>query len=115
MKKVALFAFNGEEMCFVHVLLNALDFHNQGYETRIVLEGAAVKLVPRLTADGSPLKGLFARCREAGLVAGVCLACAKKLGTFEATEAMGLELLGDMANHAGMAPFTEQGYQVITF
>ena len=25
MKKVALFAFNGDSMCFIHVLLNALD------------------------------------------------------------------------------------------
>ena len=110
MKKVALFAFNGEEMCFVHVLLNALDFHARGYETRVVLEGASVQLVPRLDAEGSPLKGLFAKCRDAGLIAGVCLACAKKLGTFEATEALGLELLGDMMNHAGMAPFIDQGF-----
>jgi hypothetical protein len=27
MKKVSLFAFNGEFMCFIHVLLNALDMH----------------------------------------------------------------------------------------
>jgi len=32
MKKVALFAFNGESLCFVHVLLNALDLKDKGYE-----------------------------------------------------------------------------------
>jgi hypothetical protein len=114
-KKVALFAFNGEAMCFVHVLLNALDFHAKGYDTKIVLEGASVKLVPLLDVDGSPFKGLFAKCREAGLMAGVCLACAKKLGTFDAAEALGLPMLGDMSGHAGMEPFTEQGYEIITF
>jgi len=31
-KKVALVAFNGEPMCFVHVLLNALDMEEKGYE-----------------------------------------------------------------------------------
>jgi len=30
MKKVALFAFNGELMCFVHVLLNALEMKDKG-------------------------------------------------------------------------------------
>jgi hypothetical protein len=32
MKKVALFAFNGEPMCFVHVLLNALDMKEKDYK-----------------------------------------------------------------------------------
>jgi hypothetical protein len=32
MKKVALFAYNGEVMCFVHVLLNALDMREEGFE-----------------------------------------------------------------------------------
>lgn len=29
MKKVALFAFNGDSMCFIHVLLNALDLKEE--------------------------------------------------------------------------------------
>ena len=36
MKKVALFAFNGELMCFVHVLLNALDMKEKGYEDMVL-------------------------------------------------------------------------------
>ena len=32
MKKVVLFAFNGELMCFIHVLLNALDMNERGHE-----------------------------------------------------------------------------------
>ena len=32
MKKVVLFAFNGDFMCFIHVLVNALDLHEKGYE-----------------------------------------------------------------------------------
>jgi hypothetical protein len=30
--RVVLVAFNGESMCFVHVLLNALDMKAKGYE-----------------------------------------------------------------------------------
>ena len=113
-KKIALFAFRGEEMCFVHVLLNALDFHNSGFQAQIILEGESVGLVGRMGEDG-PLKALFARCREAGLVAGVCLACAKKLGSHDACEEQGLPLLSGMNGHAGMAPFADSGYQITTF
>ena len=44
MKKIALFVFNGDPMCFIHVLLNALDMKEKGYEARIVIEGAAMEL-----------------------------------------------------------------------
>ena len=43
MEKVALFAFKGEPMCFIHVLLNALDMSKRGYEVKIVIEGAATR------------------------------------------------------------------------
>ena len=48
MKKVVLFAFNGDFMCFIHVLLNALDMHEKSYDVKIVIEGSATKLVPEL-------------------------------------------------------------------
>jgi hypothetical protein len=48
MKKFALFVFNGDPMCFIHVLLNALDMSEKGYEAKIIIEGAATKLVPEL-------------------------------------------------------------------
>ncbi len=50
MKKMAFFAFNGESMCFVHVLLNALDMKARGYDVRVVIEGAATKLIPELAS-----------------------------------------------------------------
>ena len=49
MKKIAIFVFNGDPMCFIHVLLNALDMHQKGYDVKIVIEGAAVKLFRRLS------------------------------------------------------------------
>jgi hypothetical protein len=38
MEKVALFAFKGEPLCFVHVLLNALDMKEKGI-ARYRMEG----------------------------------------------------------------------------
>lgn len=115
MQKVALVAFQGEMMCFVHVLLNALDMHEKGMEPAIVFEGAAVKLPPELAKGDNPFHQLYEKAKGFGLVAGVCRACSSKLGVLEAVEATGLELLGDMQGHPSLAGFMERGYTVLTF
>jgi len=103
MKKFALFAFNGDPMCFIHVLLNALDMKAKGHETKIIIEGASVKLIPELEKPGMPLNGLWKKSLEAGLVEGVCKACSNKSGTLEAAKEQGLTILDDMSGHPGMA------------
>lgn len=115
MEKVALFAFNGEMMCFVHVLLNALDLRAKGHQPRIVFEGAAVKLAPELHRESNPFHALYLKAREAGLVAGVCKACSSKLGVLDEVVATGLPLLDDMQGHPSMSGFLERGYRIITF
>ncbi len=115
MKKVVLFAFNGEFMCFVHVLLNALDMHSKGYDVRIVIEGAATKLIPELAAAGNPLNALYTNAKGKKLIDGVCRACSNKMGTLKQAEAEGLRLLDDMSGHPGMAHYQEQGFEIITF
>ena len=111
----ALFVFNGEPMCFIHVLLNALDMKEKGINVKIILEGSSVKLIPDLADQGNPLNKLWLKSREAGLVDGVCMACAQKLGTLEDAQKQGLELLNDMSGHAGMAGYQLRGFQIITF
>lgn len=115
MQKIALFVFNGDPMCFIHVLLNALDMQTKGYETGIVVEGAATKLVPELVKGDNPLRTLWEKVKTAGLVAGVCKACAQKMGTLEAAKEQGLTLLDDMNGHPGMARFRQDGFEIITF
>ena len=73
--KAVLFAFNGEAMCFVHVLLTAMDMHEKGHEVAIVIEGSATKLVPELCHENNPMHALFKKARELTLVAGACKAC----------------------------------------
>ena len=115
MKKFALFVFNGDAMCFIHVLLNALDMKAKGHGTKIIIEGASVKLIPELVKPGNPLNGLWKKNLEAGLVEGVCKACSTKLGTFEAAKSQGLTLLDDMSGHPGMSTYRGKGYEIITF
>jgi hypothetical protein len=115
MKKFALFVFNGDPVCFIHVLLNALDMNAKGHEVKIIIEGASVKLIPELVKPGNPLNGLWKKNLEADLVEGVCKACSSKLGTLEAAKEQGLTLLGDMSGHPGMAACRDKGYEIITF
>ncbi|MDJ0805120.1 MAG: cytoplasmic protein [Desulfobacterales bacterium] len=115
MQKVALFVFNGSPMCFVHVLLNALDLHAKGNEVRIVMEGESTQLVEQLAQPDNWLHGLWQKACAQSLVAGVCKACAQKLGARPAVEKSRLALLDDMNGHPGMAAYRENGYEIITF
>lgn len=115
MGKVALFVFNGDPMCFIHVLLNALDFKKKEVDVKVVIEGAATGLIPKLAQTGNPLHGLWQETKGQGLVDGVCRACANKMGTLADAEKEGLRMLDDMSGHPGMQGYRARGYEVITF
>jgi hypothetical protein len=115
MRKVVLYAFDGDSMCFIHVLLNALDMKAKGMDVKIVIEGSATKLIPDLAKQGNPMASLYTQAKEQGLIHGVCKACSSKMGTLEAAKQERLELLDDMSGHPGMARYQEQGFDVITF
>ena len=115
MKKIALVAFNGELLCFVHVLLNALDMHEKGQEVIVVFEGAAVKLVAELEKTDNPFHSLYLKVRQNELIRGVCRACSAKLGAMEAVQNAGLRLLDDMSGHPSLAAIMAQGFTVLTF
>jgi len=115
MKKYAMFVFNGDPMCFIHVLLNALDMHARQDTVRVIVEGSATRLVPDLDKADHPLHGLWKKVKAAGLVAGVCKACANKTGSLDAAKAQGLAPLSEMSGHPSMARFRNEGYELITF
>ena len=115
MDKYALFVFNGDMSCFIHVLLNALDLKERGHEVRIVLEGSATKLIPELSREGTPLFRLYRRAREQDLIHGTCRACSMKMNVVKAAEEEGLSLLDDMSGHPSMGLYLERGFQIITF
>lgn len=114
-EKIVLFAFRGEPICFIHVLLNAIDLHERGRGGQIVIEGEAVKLVPEMSEPTHFLWSQYQKAKELGLIAGVCKACSTKLGVLEAVGYEELPLLDDMSGHPSMGAFLEKGYRVITF
>ncbi len=115
MKKAALFVFNGDPMCFIHVLLNALDMKERGYHAQIVVEGSATKLTPALAKADHPLHALWEKVKQAGLVGGVCEACSRKMGTLDAASEQGLTALNEMNGHPSMARYRDDGYEILTF
>jgi len=111
MDKFLFYGMTGEKMCFQHVLMNALDLWASGAEVKVIFEGSNVRLLYELEKENNPL---FRKAKEAGLIAGVCLACSKVLGVYEQIKDLGLPFLDDMFGHAGMKPFIEQAYKVIS-
>lgn len=114
-KKVALIAFNGELMCFAHVLLNALDMNKKGYEVNVVIEGSATRLIGVLTDTNEPFSKQYLEVREKALIDCVCRACASKMGALETAEEQNLPLCSEMSGHPSLAKYLEQGFEVITF
>ena len=114
-EKIALFAFNGDPMCFVHVLLNALDMDGRGYDIKIIIEGSATKTVNTLNTPEAQFHSLYLKVKEKGLIDCVCKACAVKMGALQGVEKQGLPLCAEMKGHPSMAKYIEQGYKIITF
>jgi hypothetical protein len=114
-RKFALFAFNGGKMCFVHVLLNALDLNEKGYEVRIVLEGEATALLNDFEDPNTSFVGLFNSCLERGLLDCVCRACSHQMGALETAQKRGYPLCDDMSGHPSMERYVKEGFEIITF
>ena len=102
-------------MCFVHVLLNALDMQQRGMNVKIIIEGLAVKLPPELNKPDHTFHALYVKTKEANLIEGVCKACSAKMGSLADIQAQGLPLLDDMNGHPSLGRYLVEGYTLITF
>ncbi|HZJ88147.1 MAG TPA: hypothetical protein VFC80_03215 [Sphaerochaeta sp.] len=111
MKNVLLYAMTGSKMCFMHVLLNALDVKAAGGDAKIIFEGESVKLVGGFEEEKHPL---YLKAKEQGLLAGICLACSKTLGVYEANLASGLPMLDEMNGHAGFKSYLADGWEIVS-
>ena len=115
MNKILLYPFREDPLCFVHVLLNALNMHSKGMGGLIVLEGGSVTLVQTMADPGHFLHQLYRQAREKDLILGACRACATKLKAVEAIQKENIPLIGDMSGHPAMSDYIEQGYTILTF
>ena len=115
MEKLALFAFNGDALCFIHVLLNAIDMKENGHEVKIIMEGSATRLVPEMAQEGNPLFLLYQKAKEQSLIDGACKACSSKMKVAEAVANEGVPFLDEMSGHPSMKRYLDNGYRIIVF
>ncbi len=111
MSKFVIFAFQGNPVCFMHVLLNALDMHSKGMETRVIIEGEAVKLVEEMETSSNHL---YMDAKDKGIIDGICKACSAKMGVLDYNKTVGIPLKDDMSGHPSMALYINEGYHIIT-
>jgi len=112
-KKVAIFAFNGEIMCFAHAMINALEMRHKGYDVKLIIEGMATGAIAQLSDNSKPFSELYQKVRDEGLIDCVCLACSTKTGTAKQAEEQGLRLCGEMSGHPSMSRYIDAGYDLI--
>lgn len=112
MQKFLIYAMEGQMMCFMHAMLNAEQLIEAGHEVKFIFEGASCALIPELEESQNKL---YLGLKEQGTIAGVCLACSRTLGVYEANEASGIPFLDDMRGHAGTAAYVNDGYEVLVF
>ena len=113
-QRIAIFAFNGERMCFVHSLLNALNMRQSGMDVALIIEGNATRTICDMADPDAENHKLYQEVTEQGLVDCVCQACAHKMGVLEEVQRLGLPLCSEMNGHPAMGRYIAEGYQVIS-
>ncbi len=113
--KYALFAFNGDPMCFIHVILNVLDLNVKGHEVKVIVEGSACKLAEEFENERNPFYNLYLKLKESGLIDCFCKVCSNKMGSLKIVEELGFPTCSEMMGHPSMGKYIEQGYSIITF
>lgn len=114
-KKFALFAFNGDPMCFIHVILNALDLKKRGYEVKVIVEGSATKLAAQFENESNPFYKQYQDLKSSGLVDCFCKACSNKMESLEEVQRLGFNTCDELMGHPSMGKYLDLGYTIITF
>lgn len=111
MRKVAVFTFMGDRMCFAHALLNAIEMKESGIEVKLILEGKSVALLEDFIEEKNPL---FQKTITMGIMDGVCRACSDQMGVLSYNEQSGIQLLDELKGHPSMARYIDEGFEIIT-
>ena len=113
MKFVCL-ATDDNKMQLYHLLLNAINFHENDHEVAVVLECASPKLLIGI-ADGSIKLPLFEKAMNLGIIDHACKACSAAFEATEAAQKLGVPLKGELNGHSDMLQFLGNGYSLFTF
>lgn len=121
MGRKLLFAVFSEEACRQrHAFLYAIDLAKKGHEAKLLIEGPATRMFVDCLGKDEGFDQLYHEAKELGLIAGVCKTAAGGCRTpdqnvTEVVRAEGLPLRDDCQQHAGIASFVDQGYEIVVF
>ncbi|MHA1785520.1 MAG: DsrE family protein [Candidatus Helarchaeota archaeon] len=115
MGKFALFAFNGDPMCFLHVVINAIDLKEKGNDVVVVVEGSATKLASEFENESNPFHALYKKLKDMNLVDCFCKACSNKMNALEKVKELNFPTCDELLGHPSMSRYIENGYEIITF
>jgi hypothetical protein len=120
-QKLLFMVFTDEDCRRNHAFMYALECSGKGHEVKLILEGPATACLSKVN-EGSKFGELFKQAKAAGLIAGACKTAAGGCSTGSAVRNVaqaalgeGIELIADLAGHAGIERFVAAGYQVIVF
>jgi hypothetical protein len=112
--KYVFLATDDNKMQLYHLLLNAINFHENGHEVAVVLECASPKLLIGI-ADGSVKLPLFGKAMELGIIDHACKVCTAAFEATEAAQNLGVPIKGELSGHSDMLKFLRNGYSLFTF
>ncbi|MGC4120827.1 MAG: hypothetical protein QM765_40875 [Myxococcales bacterium] len=116
-RKLLFVVFTNDPCKRNHAFLWAADLAQHGHHVRILLEGEGTQ---SLKEREGHFGELFEKARGLGLIAGACKAASAGCkdpdrDVTPIAQELGLELFDGAGGHASIAPFVDQGYEVVTF
>ncbi|MHA2600970.1 MAG: hypothetical protein AM324_002425 [Candidatus Thorarchaeota archaeon SMTZ1-83] len=112
--KYMFLATDDNKMQLYHLLLNAINFHENGHEVAAVLECASPKLLIGI-ADGTIRLPVFDKAMELEVIDHACKACSSVFEATEAAEQLGVPIKGELKGHSDLLRFADAGYSILTF
>jgi hypothetical protein len=112
--KYMFLATDDNKMQLYHLLLNAINFRENGHEVAAVLECASPKLLIGI-ADGTMRLPVFDKAMELEIIDHACKACSSAFKATEAAEKLGVPIKGELKGHSDLLRFVEAGFSILTF
>jgi hypothetical protein len=112
--KYVFLATDNNKMQLYHLLLNAINFYENGHEVAVVLECASPKLLIGIV-DGVIKLPIFDKAMQIGIIDHACKACTAAFSATEAAQKLGVSLKGELNGHSDLLKFANAGFSILTF
>ncbi len=110
MQKQLFVLFNFNKGIFTHILLNAFDLTEKGYEVGVIFESEACRLISEYETNNNEK---WERLKNKNLIAAVCEVCAKAMNSLDSAKRQNLPIDGSMYGHPALEKWIKDRYQIM--